>query len=104
MINNFCSDLNWWACRKNTASILLQSKTLLLAVMLSVLGTQWASAACGSSSQRLLPNVVAGQALTLPQESVAGDSTLDREHPSSDKRPSITGLWKTVYTSGGNGR
>jgi hypothetical protein len=101
MNNLICWDLRWWASRKKRATILLRIKTLLVALTLFVLGTQWASAACGSSAQRLLPNVFAGQALTVPQESAAADSTLDRDNQSEDKRPSITGLWKTVYVSGG---
>jgi hypothetical protein len=48
----------------------------------------------------VLPSVFAAQALPLVQES-APDSTLDREPRSGDKPPSITGLWKTVYVSGG---
>jgi hypothetical protein len=75
-------------------------KILILTVALSSVWVSSAAAACGSSAQRIPASVFAAQPLPLPQES-ASDSTLDREPRSGDKRPSITGFWKTVYVSGG---
>src|SRR5581483_3678085 len=73
---------------------------LSIAVTLLTLWAPGASAACGSPAQRMSANVLAAPPLPLPQQS-ASDRTLDSEHRSGDQRPSITGLWNTVYVSGG---
>lgn len=79
-----------------------QSSALLTGVLVTLL-TLWApgaSAACGSPAQRMSATVLAAPPLPLLQQS-ASDSALDSEHRSGDQRPSITGLWNTVYVSGG---
>lgn len=81
-------------------SIFAEGKTLPTAVALLALWAQGASAACASSAQRILPSALAAQPLPLLQES-APDSTPDSEPRSGEKRPAITGLWNTVYVSGG---
>jgi hypothetical protein len=75
-------------------------KILIVTVALSSVWASSAAAACASSAQGISPSVLAAQSLPPVQES-ASDSTPDREHRSGGKRPSITGLWKTVYVSGG---
>jgi hypothetical protein len=77
-----------------------KTKILIVTVALSSVWVPSAIAACGSSAQRLPASVFAAQPLPLPQES-ASDGAVDRESRRDDKRPSITGLWKTVYVSGG---
>jgi hypothetical protein len=77
-----------------------RTKILIVTVALSSVWVSSAVAACGSSAQRIPASVFATPPLPLVQE-FASDSTLDREPRSRDKRPSITGLWKTVYVSGG---
>jgi hypothetical protein len=79
------------------------SRRIRILIVTVALSSVWASsavAACGSSAQRIPASVFAAQPLPHPQES-ASDSTLERETRSGDKHPSITGLWKTVYMSGG---
>jgi hypothetical protein len=75
-------------------------KILIVTVALSSVWVSSAAAACGSSTQRIPASVFAAQPLPLSQES-GSDSTLDREPRSGSKHPSITGLWRTVYVSGG---
>jgi hypothetical protein len=75
-------------------------KILILTVALSSVWASSAAAACGSSGQGIPPSVFAAQPLPLQQES-ASDSAVDAERQSGHKGPSITGLWKTVYVSGG---
>ncbi len=78
----------------------LQSKTLLTAMAVLAFWGQAAAAACGSSGQRIPVNVFAAQPLPILQEP-ASESTQDSEPRTGDKSPSMTGLWRTVYVSGG---
>jgi hypothetical protein len=75
-------------------------KILIVIVALSSVWASRAAAACASSAQPVAGRVLPAQSLPAVQES-ASDSTPDREHRAGGKRPSITGLWKTVYVSGG---
>jgi len=75
-------------------------KILIATMALSSVWVPSAAATCASAAQRMHASVFAAQPLPLQQES-ASDSTPDREPRSGDKPPSITGLWKAVYVSGG---
>jgi hypothetical protein len=77
-----------------------RTKILIVTVALSSVWASIAVAACGSSAQRIPAGVFAAQPRPLLQEP-APDGTLEREPRPGDKHPSITGFWKTVYTSGG---
>jgi hypothetical protein len=77
-----------------------RTKILIVTVALSSVWASSAVAACGSSGQRIPASVFAAQPPPLPHES-ASNSTLEKEPRSGDKHPSVTGFWKTVYTSGG---
>src|SRR5690242_9425765 len=101
MKNELCSHSHRWLSRKKTATILPQAKNLLITTALLALGTQGAFAACGSLTRPLLPSTFAAQPQPLLQERASDSTSDDSAHRSSDKLPSMTGLWKTVYVSGG---
>jgi hypothetical protein len=75
-------------------------KILLVTVTLSSLWVPVATAACGSSAQRLPPSVSSALQLPPPLQEPASDGVA-AEEPDHRRGPLMTGLWKTVFVSGG---
>jgi hypothetical protein len=75
-------------------------KILLVTVALSSLWVPAAAAACGSSAQRLPPSVSSALQLPPPLQEPASDGVA-AEEPDHRRGPLMTGLWKTVFVSGG---
>jgi hypothetical protein len=67
MNHEFYTDSQPSPSRKKRARIRLHSRTSLITTALLALGTQWASAACGSSSRQSFPNAPAAQPQLLLQ-------------------------------------
>jgi len=75
------------------------SVTAIAVIALSALCAPDASA-CGSSVQRMAPSRLATMPLVLAMEPVAGSVPFGPPQPEADSP--MTGLWKTVFVSGGS--
>jgi hypothetical protein len=73
---------------------------VLVTVALSSLWVPAATAACGSSAQRLPPRKSSALQLQPPLQDPDSDGVAVEE-PERGKGPSMTGLWKTVFVAGG---
>lgn len=77
----------------------VRSMTIICAVIVFALFAAGAFAACGSAAQRM--SVGALSTLPLPALQQSAPTDAPSEQPENRHEPAMTGLWKTVYESGG---
>jgi hypothetical protein len=75
------------------------TNTFITVLAISTLFAPSASASCGSSSQRVASGILS--ALPMPDIQEPVPDGLPARDPEHGKEPSVTGLWKTVFVSGG---
>ena len=97
---NLCSNVQRQVLPPRIVSYSLRIKILLVTVALWSVWVPSASAACGSSAQRLPPSMSSAPQLPPPLQEAAPDGVA-AETPQRGGEPSMTGLWKTVFVAGG---